>query len=96
MSRRPLRSPSVLAAVTAAMVGATLVPSAAATATASATPASSAAFHGTAPAHAGTAPRTASYTNPVSRGFADTFADPSLVRGQGRVLVRLRHVRPAA
>ena len=82
MSRRPLRSPSVLAAVTAAMVGATLVTSAAATATASATPASSAAFHGTAPAHAGTAPRTASYTNPVSRGFADTFADPSVIRGK--------------
>ena len=81
MSRRPLRSPSVLAAVTAALVGATLVPSA--TATASATPAlASSAVHGTAPAHAGTATRTATYTNPVSRGFADTFADPSLIRGK--------------
>ena len=81
MSRRPLRSPSVLAAVTATLVGATLAPSA--TATASATPAlTSSAVHGTAPAHAGTATRTASYSNPVSRGFADTFADPSLVRAK--------------
>ena len=95
MSRRPLRSPSVLAAVTAAMVGATLVPSASATASAT-RPRPRPPLHGTAPAHAGTATRTASYTNPVSRGFADTFADPSLIRGQGRLLVRLRHLRPAA
>ena len=36
------------------------------------------------------------YANPVSKGFADTFADPSVIRGQGRLVVRLRHHRPAA
>ena len=33
------------------------------------------------PASAGDRPR-APYTNPVSRGFADTFADPALIRGK--------------
>ena len=32
-------------------------------------------------AHAG-ASHPATYTNPVSSGFADTFADPSLIRGR--------------
>ncbi|HVD29234.1 MAG TPA: hypothetical protein VNC79_12160, partial [Mycobacteriales bacterium] len=33
-----------------------------------------------APPSAGSAPRT--YRNPVSRSFADTFADPAVVRGR--------------
>lgn len=34
-------------------------------------------------AHAGAgAPRPATYANPVSSGFADTFADPSVIRGR--------------
>ena len=83
MSRRHLRFPSVLGAVTAAVVGAMLVPPAAATASASATSAPpSSAAQGTPPAPGGTATGTASYTNPVSRGFADTFADPSLIRAK--------------
>ncbi len=83
MSRRHLRFPSVLGAVTAAVVGAMLVPPAAATASASATSAPpSSAAQGAPPAPGGTATGTASYTNPVSRGFADTFADPSLIRAK--------------
>jgi arabinan endo-1,5-alpha-L-arabinosidase len=80
MSRRPLRSPSVLAAVTAALVGVAVVPTASASASSAASVTS--AVRGSAPVRAAAGQRTGGFTNPVSRSFADTFADPSLIRGK--------------
>src|SRR4051812_48363426 len=69
LTRRPVTVLAALLAVPALAVPAFAAPAAVSVATVSEEPAAVA------------APAGPAYTNPVSAGFADAFADPSLIRG---------------